>query len=337
MKTVVLGLGRMGLRHLQAVRACGFVLAGAADPRPEARAEALSVGVPADLLCDDAETLLARTQPECVVIAATAPAHAPLTFAAVAAGAKRILCEKPMAPSPADCERMIAVCRDAGALLAINHQMRFMPEYTAIRNIVADPAFGPLIGISVTAGNCGLAMNAVHYVEAFRFLTGTAPESVVALLSEEIVPNPRGPAFEDRGGWMRLRAASGQWLNLEMDARQGHGMTMVCVGRNGQLMVDQQTGFMRLSVRRPENRALPTTRFWTEPEIEIRSFAADDVVASTAATLRALAAGADYPDGAVGRMAVAAVVAAHVSSEAGGAPTALTLDAAAMERRFPWA
>lgn len=338
MRTVLLGLGRMGLRHLRVLRSCGFTLIGAADPHPAARqAAARDHGVDDALLHADPLALLKSAAARCVIVASTAPSHADLVEAAAAAGAGFILCEKPMATSLIECDRMVAACRATGARLAVNHQMRFMPEYRIAREIVTSPAFGPLASLSVVAGNCGLAMNGSHYVEAFRYLTGEWPATVVASLSPDRVPNPRGPAFEDRGGWLRVHTASGRRLNLELGTDQGHGMAFVCAGRNGLLMVDQQAGFMLRSVRREENRALPTTRFWTPAEVSTETFTPDDAIATSRAVLEGLVSGTDHPDGAVGRMAVAVIVAAHVSHEAGGA--LIDLDDAALprERRFAWA
>lgn len=338
MRTALLGLGRMGLRHLRVLRSCGFTLVGAADPRATARdVAAHEFGVDGRLLHAEASALLHDTRPDCVIVATTAPSHCDLVLAAVAAGARFILCEKPMAPSLEECDRMIAGCRAAGVRLAVNHQMRFMPEYRISRELITSPAFGPLASVSVIAGNCGLAMNGSHYVEAFRYLGGEWPATVAASLSQETVPNPRGPQFEDRGGWMRLQTSSGRRLNLELGTDQGHGMAFVCAGRNGILAVDQQAGFMHLSTRKEENRSLPTTQFWTPAEVSTRTFVPDDAIASSRAVLQGLVSGSDYPDGEIGRMTVTAIVAAHLSDEAGGSVIDLHRDTLPRERRFAWA
>ena len=63
MRTAVIGLGRMGLRHLRVVRSCGFTIVGAADPRPDARAAAAALGVDPSVLFEDADGLLAAVTP----------------------------------------------------------------------------------------------------------------------------------------------------------------------------------------------------------------------------------------------------------------------------------
>src|SRR5512137_1781335 len=98
MKTVVLGAGRMGRRHIQVVKEMGLNLVGICDPNPEAlKLAEKERGVTSDLHYSDAITLLKKKQPEFVVIATTAPTHCEYTVRSAELGAKYILCEKPMA------------------------------------------------------------------------------------------------------------------------------------------------------------------------------------------------------------------------------------------------
>ncbi|KAA0577863.1 Gfo/Idh/MocA family oxidoreductase [Azospirillum sp. B21] len=338
MKAAIIGLGRMGLRHVAVARGLGLDVVGAADPRAEARAAAKSqFDLPDGAMFEDAEAMLAGTRPDCVVVASTAPSHARLTCAAVEAGARLILCEKPMAVSLDDCDRMIDRCRDAGVRLAVNHQMRFMDQYIRPRAIVDAPSFGGLASMTVVAGNFGLAMNGSHYVEAFRFMTGEAPRTVAAWLSSEAVPNPRGAEFSDAGGCLRLTTASGRRFYLEAGTDQGHGMMAVYAGRYGRLEVDELSGRMRLATRAPQDRDLPTTRYGTAPLLEESDIPPADALEPTRAVLQALLAGENHPDGEVGRMAVRVLLAAAVSHEAGGRE--IDLDSADLpgSRVFAWA
>lgn len=338
MKAAIIGLGRMGLRHVAVARELGLEVVGAADPRTDARASAgAQFGLADEALFEDAESMLARTRPDCVVVASTAPAHARLTCAAVEAGARMILCEKPMAVSLDDCDMMIDRCRDAGVRLAVNHQMRFMEQYIRPRAIVGTPAFGGLASMTVIAGNFGLAMNGSHYVEAFRFMTGEAPCQVAAWLSDETVPNPRGAEFSDVGGCLRLTTPSGRRFYLEAGTEQGHGMMAVYAGRHGRLEVDELTGRMRLSTRAPQDRELPTTRYGTSPLVEESEIPPADALEPTRAVLQALLKGEDYPDGDVGRMAVRVLLAAMVSHEAGGREIDLDRETLPGSRMFGWA
>lgn len=337
MKTVVIGVGRMGRRHVQVVQELGLDLAGVADSLPDSlEACGKERGVPAEKRFTDGGAMLDRLRPECVVVSTTAPTHAELVCRAAELGASIILCEKPMAVSLAQCDRMLEACKKSGTRLAINHQMRFMEQYTSPRGLLDSAAFGGMTSMSVVAGNFGLAMNGTHYLEAFRFMAGAEPAEVSAWFSADKVANPRGAQFEDRAGVIVARTKSGKRFTLDASADQGHGMVVTYAARNGHLMVDELDGFLRLAVREDEHRALPTTRYGMPHKVETRSITPADAIAPTRAVLSALLAGKDYPTGEDGRMAVASLVAAYLSDEKGGVPAAVDASLP-KDREFPWA
>jgi predicted dehydrogenase len=337
-KAALVGLGRMGLRHLQVLRELGLDLVGACDVQEAARETARTqAGVPAAELFADAENMISRLRPELVVVATTAPSHAALVCAAAANGARAILCEKPMAVSLAQCDRMIEACKASGMRLAVNHQMRFMEQYTVAKAIVQEQSFGGLASVSVVAGNFGMANNGSHYFEMFRFMTDEQPATVAAWFSAERVPNPRGVEFDDRGGAVRLTTASGKRFYMDASADQGHGIHVTYAGRNGRLDIDELAGRGRLVVRKREHGGAPTTRYgmpWDERDLAV---APADAVAPTRAVLSALLAGGNYPDGTIGRTAVEVLIAAYLSHEQGGATIDLAKVKPPRERIFAWA
>jgi predicted dehydrogenase len=337
-KAALIGLGRMGLRHLQVLRELGLDVVGASDAQEAARGKArVDFDLAPAALFANAEDMIGRFKPELVVVATTAPSHAALVCAAAGAGARAVLCEKPMAVSLAQCDAMIDACKASGTRLAINHQMRFMEQYTVPKALVREVSFGGLASISIVAGNIGIANNGSHYFEMFRYMTDETPATVAAWFSADRVPNPRGPQFDDRGGAVRLTTNSGKRFYMDAGTDQGHGMQVTYAGRNGRLEIDELAGRGRLVVRKAENSAAPTTRYgmpWDERELAV---APADAVAPTRAVLSALLAGKDYPDGAVGRMAVEVLVAAYLSHEQGGVMIDLAKTNLPRERMFAWA
>jgi myo-inositol 2-dehydrogenase / D-chiro-inositol 1-dehydrogenase len=317
-RAALLGAGRMGRRHLAVLRELGVEIAAVADPSDDSlRETAREHGVPDAALHRDAQAALA-SRPELVVIASTAPSHAPLTLAAAAAGARFILCEKPMASSLGECDAMIAACRDAR--LAVNHQMRHIDEYREARQLLADPALGGWTGMTVVGGNMGLAMCGTHYFELFRWLTGEPAHEVTAWFDAAPVPSPRGPTFHDRSGQVRVTTRSGKRLYLDFGGDQGHGARITYAGRWGIVSIDQMNGRFDVSTRRPEHRDLPTTRYgMPSEERSVAVPATSDLMLPTRRTVEALLAGGDFPTGEDGRHALAVLVAAHVSAERGGA------------------
>jgi len=336
-KAVIIGAGRMGRRHVEVVRAAGIDLAGVADRSSEALALAeRENAVPRAGLYRDVGRMLAETRPDCVIVATTAPSHAEYVHRSVEAGAQCILCEKPLGVSIGDCDRMIRLCRERGVALAVNHQMRFMEQYVEPKRLVESEEFGGLSSVTVVAGNFGLAMNGTHYFEMFRFLAGESPARVRAWFSPDKVPNPRGREFEDRAGAVQLSSQSGKRFYMDASADQGHGVQVVYAGPYGVLTVDELAGRARMVVRKPEHRAMPTTRYgmpWEERRFEM---APADVIQPSRAVLEALLRRSDYPTGEDGRAAVAVLVAAHLSDERGGDQVNVD-ETLPKERLFPWA
>ncbi len=67
--------------------------------------------------------------------------HAEVAVAALEAG-KHVLCEKPMALTVEDCDRMIAAAKASGRFLMVAHCIRFWPEYVALKEMVDSGKYG---------------------------------------------------------------------------------------------------------------------------------------------------------------------------------------------------
>ena len=337
MKAIVLGVGRMGRRHIQVAAKAGCELAGVYDVRKESLDEAKrEYGLDDALLFDDIDRLYKVARPDCVIIATTADSHETLTCMAAQRGAKFVLVEKPMATSLDACDRMIATCARHGVGLAVNHQMRFMEQYTRPKALFGSDAFGEMGSMSVVAGNFGLSMNGCHYFEAFRYLADDELVDVSAWFSPDTVPNPRGAQFGDRGGSVRITTRSGKRFYMEAGTDQGHGVRVVYGARQGMITINELSGELAGTERQEEFRSLPTTRYGM-PAVERReTIAPAEVIDTSAEVLRALIAGQNSVTGEHGRSAVEVLVAAHQSAEAGGARVML---GAGLDRTriFPWA
>ena len=81
----------------------------------------------------DLGALLADPQIKLVFITASNAAHAELAIAAMQAG-KAVMCEKPMAASLADAQRMVQVARECGAFLQIGFELRYSKLYTQVKD-----------------------------------------------------------------------------------------------------------------------------------------------------------------------------------------------------------
>jgi predicted dehydrogenase len=336
---VLIGAGRMGRSHAQALRNLGGNLTAMCDVSEEARGKIgteFSVGTTNRFAA--AEKLFEKLGPvDLVLIATTADSHARLVQLAAAAGAKSILCEKPLATSVADCDAMIAACAASGTRLAVNHQMRFMDQYRLVKEEFATGALGRLASMTVVGGCMGLAMNGSHYIEAFNYLTGARPREVTAWFTGAPFANPRGPAFFDQAGEVRVVADSGQRFNLMIGHDQGHGMTATYAGAYGHVFVDELQGEMIVTSRRPEHREQPPTRYGMPWDRRTVKFPQADNAGTTQSVIAALASGQNYPSGEDARRVIAVLAACYASHENGHRPVAVDALGEAARRTFPWA
>jgi predicted dehydrogenase len=337
MKFAIIGLGRMGRRHVQVALNLGFEVVGVYDLFQGAIDETLKeFPALADKVFSSAEELLEFSGAQLLTISTTAPSHAEFVCKAAETGFRYILCEKPLAVSLAEADAMVAACAKHGVQLAVNHQMQFMEQYTKIREIIGSGEFGPLRSITVHASNFGLAMNAVHYFEMFRYVTGESLASVQCWVDNERVPNPRGPQYSDYSGQLRGLSASGVRFNLEAGGDLGHGIQVIYGCRNGQIIVDELAGSVRTICRKAEFSELPTTRYGMPAEEANFSIAPADVLEPTARVWRAMLAGENFPDGNIGRHALSVLVAAYVSGETNAAFTPVD-DSLPKQKTFSWA
>lgn len=147
---------------------------------------------------ESVESLLARTDVDAVVIATPERLHAAQTLAAAAAG-KAVLVEKPMAPTVAECDAMIAACRAANVTLMVVKHWRYRGVHrraverirsgefgavTRLENRTLTPRAASLATVAakpfyLDPANGGLLMGwAVHNLDWIRSVAATDAISV---------------------------------------------------------------------------------------------------------------------------------------------------------------
>ena len=98
------------------------------------------------------QEMLSREQLDVVCIATPHYLHAPMTIAALEAGA-HVLCEKPIAISVSEADRMIEAARKAGKQFAVGHQGRFSPSAVAAKRLVGpEGETGELVRVAWLSG-----------------------------------------------------------------------------------------------------------------------------------------------------------------------------------------
>ncbi|HZG57043.1 Gfo/Idh/MocA family oxidoreductase [Paenibacillus sp.] len=149
----IIGCGAVSKAHAEAYmrlgrEACEVV--AVADPNPENASKlAASFDRPPAAYADAAE-LLARADIDGVSICTPPALHRAQAIAAFEAG-KHVLCEKPLAPSVAECEEMLLAAEKHGRKLAVAMQYRYRQDFLAIKHLVDAGALGAPVFALVNA------------------------------------------------------------------------------------------------------------------------------------------------------------------------------------------
>jgi myo-inositol 2-dehydrogenase/D-chiro-inositol 1-dehydrogenase len=190
MRIGLIGLGRIGAFHAETLAALDTVDSlVVTDALPEVTARvAAKVGAEP---VDSPEKLLASGV-DGVLVAAPTGLHAELTLAAVAAGIPTF-CEKPLAATPAEAERVAAAVSAAGVPVHVGFPRRFDPAFLGARAAVVNGELGRLRTVRSTtldpapppaayiAGSGGIFHDcAVHDFDAVRWVTGREVVEVYA-------------------------------------------------------------------------------------------------------------------------------------------------------------
>lgn len=329
MRAAIIGLGPMGRRHVAALqRVAGVDLVAVCDSREEALGWE---GVPASAgRYASAGSLLAAQSPDLVVIATTAPSHAALVEAAGRAGARAVLCEKPVSTSLAGARAMIEACARTGTALAVNHCRRHVPAYRWLASRIAAGGWGEVRGVRIGIPGIGLGCLGTHFLDLMRMLAGEEFSAVSGWVDEERGANPRGGEFHDPGGLIVARGARGTRFVLHQ-IEDGAGPGSIVLDLTGaRLVIEERTRSVQI-IRRDPSAAPGPGR---PPRFEEVAVPEDqplelDIVALTAEVLRELAAGrAPTCDAQHGYASLEVVVAAYLSHERGHVPVVLPLAAA---------
>jgi scyllo-inositol 2-dehydrogenase (NAD+) len=169
LKTVVIGLGRMGahtapelrgtlppgwlpLNHVEAVASLpGLELAGVCDLDGD-RAESVARDQPGSVPYTDYQRAIDDLRPDIVTVATRTPGRVEIIEYVCARGVRGIHVEKPLAGNMADCRRALEAVRRSGAHLGLGTYRRFMPLYRQARQMIKSGAIGEVIEVAVEHG-----------------------------------------------------------------------------------------------------------------------------------------------------------------------------------------
>ena len=214
LRVAVVGAGYFAQFHYEAwARDDDTALVALADRDPErATAAAQAFGVPA--VFASLEDLLAENRPDVIDIVTPPQTHRDLVAVAAAAGVAMV-CQKPLAPSLAEAEAVVALAEEAGVPLIVHENFRFQPWHLHAKAFLDSGQLGTPHGVQFRLrpgdGQGPAAYldrqpyfqqmerflvheTGIHFVDTFRFLLG----EIVAVTARLRRINP-AIAGEDAG------------------------------------------------------------------------------------------------------------------------------------------
>ena len=136
----VVGVGFIGVAHVEALRRLGVDVAAVVGSSPErTRAKAEAAGLPPAV--DSLDALLADDSIDVVHVASPNHLHAEQVLAVLDAG-KHVVCEKPLALTSAETAELLARAQAAGKVHAVCFNVRSYPLARQLHAMVRDGAIG---------------------------------------------------------------------------------------------------------------------------------------------------------------------------------------------------
>ena len=258
LKIGMIGYGGIGRVHAMGYRAIPFhygltadqvQLTGVATTRPET-AQKAAEEIGCDFWTADYRALLANPEIDLVDVCTPNHSHEEILIAAAEAG-KHIYCEKPLAMSVAEGQRIVAAVEKAGVNNQMTFNFRFFPAMLRARQLMDEGFVGRVFSFRARyyrssyidhnkplswrlrkeiAGGGTLFDLASHVLDLVYYTLGDFG-SVQAVLETLITERPLAPGAEEKGAvdvddisLMHLRMADGT-LGLLEASRMGTGAT----------------------------------------------------------------------------------------------------------------
>jgi UDP-N-acetyl-2-amino-2-deoxyglucuronate dehydrogenase len=212
------------------------------------------------------QSLLDAERPDLVSVCTWAALHPEIVVAAARAGAKGILCEKPMALTLREADLMLEACRESGTLLLVNHQRRLGAPFAAAKKLIDSNAIGELLRVEGHAASGSLYDSGTHWIDGMFYFVDDVPARWVMAQVDCIPPLvERGMQVENHaivhvefGGGVRGYFESGRPVRGQPPFR--------LLGSDGVVeildtdMHDTQRSSVRANIRgEPHWQALPVT------------------------------------------------------------------------------
>ncbi len=267
----IIGLGWFGEVHAEVLATSpGIELAAVCTRRP-ARLEEVANRFQVARRYTDYHQLLADPEIDVIGITTHINDHRDIAVDALRSG-KHVFLEKPMAPTPADCDQILAAASEAKGLFMVGHICRFDPRVVLAKQAIEEGQIGQIVSmharrnLSVTIGRMvldsisALMGDGIHDGDLMLWFAQANPVSIYA---QEIHPGTN--KYPD-GGWAMARLDNGAIAVIEsiwhlpestpyqIDAR------MEVIGTQGAIYIN--CGEAGLEIHDAKGNRRPDTLYW---------------------------------------------------------------------------
>jgi predicted dehydrogenase len=276
---------------------------------PKAEALAHEFNVPA--VYADAEQLIQQEKPDFIDIITDVNTHSQFVHLA-AAYRIPVICQKPMAPSTAEAEKMVTACRAENVWFAVHENWRWQTPIRELKNVLAGGLIGPVFRAQIdycnsfpvfdnqpflkTVEQFIIADMGSHIFDVARFLFGEASQAYCQTHQVH-----RGIMGEDAATVMfRMRTGATVTCNLSYASRVEHDRfpeTFIHIeGEDGSLELAPDYWLRLTTANGTETRRCPPPAYpWADPRYALVH---SSIVACHADLLQALQAGRSPETGA---------------------------------------
>lgn len=227
-RIAVIGAGLMGADHAKIVaeEMPGAVLQVVCD-MDQARARRVADQHDAVDAASDPETVIARVDVDAVIVASPDFTHAPLSLACIRAG-KKVLCEKPLSQSSAECLTVMEAEEKAGRrFVQLGFMRRYDQSYVEMKSALADGRLGRALMMhnfhrnvetpaSDFTGAMAITNSAPHEFDVVRHVLGTEYAAISAF-------QPKRSDQRVAPVFMVIETVDGQLVNIEINNNAAYG------------------------------------------------------------------------------------------------------------------
>lgn len=267
MKILIIGAGRMGIRHLQGILSVDEISqVTVVDISPLALDNACkAVGNDIRLKTYLISEFIPQFHDVCI-IANTAKNRKESIDLAVKCGCRDLMIEKPLGQSYEEVEQLVKYLDSLHLTAVVNLNMR---QYEPIKKLANDFKVIPQLKgdkvITLNTGTLGIGCNGIHYLDKLFFiLDADEAEIISAEIEESLIPSGRGQDYCDFGGWAVIKFyKNGIYLArtlISMSSQSTAFGGWEIIAPYGRIIIDEIAG-TRITILRKEDSQMPLNRY----------------------------------------------------------------------------